>query len=196
MFGGGDHLEVMRIVALHALDERHRHAAGEERIFAVGLLAAAPARIAKDVDVGRPEGQAEIAARGCCREWPRCTWRALRWRWCRRCDASGPYPRLRPGRWLAGRRSPARARHAVQGFVPPVVGGNVEARDARARRSASAEPSLRASCARPDRPRASRREDRDSYNLGGPPSGRDSAGATHSNTAERVSPVDHRYVIV
>ena len=36
-----------------------RHAAGEERIFAVGFLPAAPARIAKDVDVGRPEGEAE-----------------------------------------------------------------------------------------------------------------------------------------
>ena len=32
--------------------------AGEERIFAVGFLAAAPARIAKDVDVGRPEIEA------------------------------------------------------------------------------------------------------------------------------------------
>ena len=33
------------------------HLAGQERIFAIGLLAAAPARIAEDVDVGRPEIQ-------------------------------------------------------------------------------------------------------------------------------------------
>ena len=34
------------------------HAAGEERIFAVSFLAAAPARVAEDVDVGRPEVEA------------------------------------------------------------------------------------------------------------------------------------------
>ena len=44
---------------LHELDA---HARREVRIFAVGLLAAAPARIAEDVDVRRPEGQALIAA--------------------------------------------------------------------------------------------------------------------------------------
>src|SRR5205814_4722923 len=36
--------------------------AREERIFAVSFLAAAPARIAKDVDVGRPKGEAVVAA--------------------------------------------------------------------------------------------------------------------------------------
>src|ERR1700735_4745165 len=36
----------------------HAHAAREKRIFAVGLLPAAPAGVAEDVDVGRPEVEA------------------------------------------------------------------------------------------------------------------------------------------
>ena len=59
VLGRGDDAEVVGVGALHAGDEGDGHAAGEEGIFAVGLLAAAPARVAKDVDVGRPEGEAE-----------------------------------------------------------------------------------------------------------------------------------------
>ena len=58
VLGRGDHAIVVRIVALHAGNEGHAHAAGEERILAVGLLAAAPARIAEDVNVGCPEVEA------------------------------------------------------------------------------------------------------------------------------------------
>ena len=58
MFGRGDHPVICGIVALQAGDERDAHAPGEERIFAIGFLAASPARIAKDVDVGRPEIEA------------------------------------------------------------------------------------------------------------------------------------------
>ena len=58
VLGGGDDAVVARIVALHAGDEGYAHAGGEKGIFAVGLLAAAPAGIAKDVDVGRPEVEA------------------------------------------------------------------------------------------------------------------------------------------
>src|ERR1035437_3606617 len=49
--------QVIEVVALHAGNKRHAHLAGEEWVFAVGFLAASPARIAEDVDVGRPEGQ-------------------------------------------------------------------------------------------------------------------------------------------
>ena len=59
VFGRGDDAEIARVIALHAGDEGDSHAAGEEGIFAVGFLAAAPAGIAKDVDIGRPEGEAE-----------------------------------------------------------------------------------------------------------------------------------------
>ena len=58
VLAGGDGAQVVQVVALHAVNEGHAQPAGEERIFAVGLLAAAPAGIAKDVDVGRPEGEA------------------------------------------------------------------------------------------------------------------------------------------
>ena len=47
------------ILPLHTGDKGDAHATRQERIFAVGLLPASPARIAEDVDVGRPEGQAE-----------------------------------------------------------------------------------------------------------------------------------------
>ena len=59
VLGRGHHARMMRVVALHAGDEGESHAAGEEGVFAVGFLAAAPARIAKDVDVRRPEREPE-----------------------------------------------------------------------------------------------------------------------------------------
>ena len=54
----GNREVVLRIVALQSGHVGNTHAAGEERIFAVGLLPAAPARIAEDVQIGRPEIQA------------------------------------------------------------------------------------------------------------------------------------------
>src|ERR1039457_2073135 len=58
MLAGGDGAQVIQIAPLHSANECNAKAAGEERIFAVGFLAATPAGIAKDVDVWRPEGQA------------------------------------------------------------------------------------------------------------------------------------------
>src|SRR5882762_4347336 len=55
MFRGGNHAIVLRVIALHSCNERHAHAPGQKRIFAVGFLAASPARIAKDVDIRGPE---------------------------------------------------------------------------------------------------------------------------------------------
>ena len=49
---------VLRIVALQSGHVGDAHAAGEERVFAVGLLSAAPARVAEDVQVRGPEIQA------------------------------------------------------------------------------------------------------------------------------------------
>ncbi len=57
VLGGRDDAVVVRIVALHAGDEGNAHPRGQERVFAISLLAAAPTRIAEDVDVGRPEVQ-------------------------------------------------------------------------------------------------------------------------------------------
>ncbi len=56
----GDHLVELRVGALQAADEVHAQRRGQVRVFAVGLLPAPPARIAKDVDVWRPEGQAKV----------------------------------------------------------------------------------------------------------------------------------------
>jgi len=60
VFDSGDGLEVLRVVPLKTFDELHGEAAGEIGVFAIGLLAAAPAGIAKDIDIGRPEGQALV----------------------------------------------------------------------------------------------------------------------------------------
>src|SRR6202012_3525283 len=58
VFAGGDRFGVLGVIALHAGDEGYAHAAGEVRVFAVGLLAAAPAWVAEDIDIRRPEGEA------------------------------------------------------------------------------------------------------------------------------------------
>ena len=58
VLGRGRHDRVVEVVALHAGDEGDPEAAGEEGILAVGLLSAAPARVAEDVDVRRVERQA------------------------------------------------------------------------------------------------------------------------------------------
>src|SRR6266568_7437342 len=53
-------LQIVRVVALQAGNECHADAAGKKWIFSVGFLAAPPARVAKDVDVGRPKGETEV----------------------------------------------------------------------------------------------------------------------------------------
>ncbi len=59
VLGGGGRVQVLAVARLQPADEGDTELAGEERILAVGLLAAAPARIAEDVDVRREEGQAQ-----------------------------------------------------------------------------------------------------------------------------------------
>jgi hypothetical protein len=100
------------------------------RILAPGLLAPAPARVAEDVDVGRPDGQAAILGRAAVgRDASRRTWRGTRWRWCRRpvdhrrVPGGGHADRLGEHRGLAG------PGHAVQALAPPVVGRHRQARD-------------------------------------------------------------------
>ena len=128
VLGGRNGAEVARVVALHAGDEGHAHAPGQEGIFAVGLLAAAPARVSENVDVRRPEVQAfeDVAVA-----------RAYRLRMldaafgadrlghgvnCRRVEGGG-----QPNR--PGKLGRAIHLHAVQRLAPPVVGRNLEARN-------------------------------------------------------------------
>ena len=103
VFGGGDGLEILGVDRPGAPLRTHAEAAGEEGIFAVGFLAASPARIAKDIDVGRPEGESLVEAVIACARWlvdlgagfggddvcPR--------------DGGDRCPRWRPSRWLGER---------------------------------------------------------------------------------------------
>jgi hypothetical protein len=132
MLRAGHRLEITVLHLLDAGDILDRDARGEERILAVGLLPAAPARIAKDVDVGRPETQPVIGLAAFA--------------------VTDGLVILGPG--LVGddlpdlvdqRRVPRRghadglrknggvtfARHAVQGLAPVVVGGDLQAREGR-----------------------------------------------------------------
>src|ERR1700756_2557892 len=60
VLGGSDGFEVCGVVALQAFHEGYAEVGGEVGIFAVGLLAAAPAWIAEDIDVGRPDGESVV----------------------------------------------------------------------------------------------------------------------------------------
>ena len=124
-------LKVMGIVALQSFDKFHAQTRGEKWIFAKGLHAATPPRIAKDIDVRRPEGEPREAAaivvangfvvlgatfdRDDCRD-------AMHERGIPGgCEADG----------LRKIRREAVARHAVQRFVPPVVGRHTQPRNGR-----------------------------------------------------------------
>src|ERR1019366_7712000 len=61
MFWGGNCFQITRIISLQSGHECHADARSEEGIFAIGFLASAPARIAKDIYVGRPERESEVA---------------------------------------------------------------------------------------------------------------------------------------
>jgi len=62
VFRRGNCLKDFRIVALQPLDESNAHLPRQVGIFAIRLLSASPAWIAKDIDVRRPEVQSTIDA--------------------------------------------------------------------------------------------------------------------------------------
>src|ERR1022692_4174523 len=134
MLGSGDGSKILGIVALHPGDECHGHAAGEEGILAISLLAAAPAWIAENIDVRRPKIEAKRAAepgRGTAgllllqfmEPGPRLGTDGNRHLVDSRCVEGGAQSDyLREHRSVIGY-------DAVQGLSPPVVGGNLETRD-------------------------------------------------------------------
>src|SRR6476659_3691607 len=67
VFGSGDGLEIFWVVALQAGHKRHAHARSEKRIFTVGFLATSPSRIAKNIDVGRPDSESVVPDSGAIR---------------------------------------------------------------------------------------------------------------------------------
>ena len=60
MLGRGYHFEIFRVVTLQTADELNAHLPGQIRVFAVGLMAPAPAWITKNIDIRRPERQAFV----------------------------------------------------------------------------------------------------------------------------------------
>jgi len=125
----GDGLQVVWVVSLEARDEGDAEAAGEEGIFAVGFLAASPAGIAKDVDVGRPEGEAVVAAGVVVGDGVVVFGARFGG------DDVGDgvdqigVPRGAEANGLGEDGGVAGAGDAVESFVPPVVHGNLQTRD-------------------------------------------------------------------
>ena len=124
--------QVARIVALQPAHERHADARREPRVLAIGFLPAAPARVAKDVDVRRPErepvkARADIGVGG---------ERVVKFRARLDADHAGDLlhecvvPRRREPDGLRKHRGLARARDAVERLVPPVVFRDAEPRHA------------------------------------------------------------------
>ena len=62
VLGAGSDLQVLA-VALQALDEANTQAGGQVGILTVGLVAAAPAGVTEDVDIGAPHAEALIISR-------------------------------------------------------------------------------------------------------------------------------------
>ena len=146
VLGGGIELAVDRVVALQPAHEGDAHARGQVRVLAVGFLAAAPARVAEDVDVRRPEGQALVAAALALRRELVVLGARFVADGAGDRDPSAARPRSRPCRWPAGtpwRRPRARRRAGLRSTSrrPARPGARSPAR-----RSASARPFLPASC--------------------------------------------------
>jgi len=127
VLGCRDCFQIARIIALQAGNEGHSDAAGEIRIFAVGFLAASPTRIAKNIDIRRPEGEAVIAASvsmldGVVIFGPRFRGNHIGDTMDQICIPSGC-----EADGLGKDGCIPRPRHAVQALVPPVVRRNAEA---------------------------------------------------------------------
>src|SRR5260370_4065072 len=131
VFGCRDSFQIVRVVALQAGNESHADATGEVGIFAISFLTEYPAGIAKNIDIGRPEGEAEIASgvsvldsivvfgAGFGGDHLGDPMNQVGG------PSSGKTDGLRKNSCISG------ARDAVQAFVPPVVCGNAEARNCR-----------------------------------------------------------------
>ena len=132
VLGRGDHVQPLRMIALHALDVGHADPRGQERILAIGFLAAPPARVAEDVEVRRPGVEPGADASGA-PGLPRQRVQAAHLGADHRrhaldqvfVEAGGQADRFGE---IGGGQG---AERAVQRFGPPVVGRHVQARDRR-----------------------------------------------------------------
>ena len=130
VLGAGRREQVLRMVALESANEGLAHLRGQEGIFAVGLLPASPAWVAEDVDVGGPVGESEVLPTG--RTASACV---VVFGTALVCDGAcdSAHQGGIEGRGKAdGLRKygcSACPRHAMQSLVPPVAGGDAQARD-------------------------------------------------------------------
>src|ERR1700683_2208559 len=124
-----DCLEVIGIGALQAADEGGSDLSSEEWVFTVGLLTAAPSRVAIDIDIGRPEGEA--VEDGMIALALRLVIFGTRFGGNgigHLMDEAG-VPRGRQSDGLRKNRCIAGARDSMQTFVPPVIRRDMQARD-------------------------------------------------------------------
>jgi len=131
MFHGGNRLQILRIIALQPMDELHRQPAGEQWIFAVRLLSAPPTRIAKEVDVRRPDREALVplsAARPHVLVMLRAGFVGNDGR---HAEHEAIVPRCGEADRLRKHGRQPRSGHAVKRFVPPVVFRNAKPLDRR-----------------------------------------------------------------
>ena len=127
VLGAGVRLEHRRVRRpLQAADHRHAELPRQIGIFPVGLHAAPPTRVAEDVDVGCPEGEPLIPARLACSKRLAVFHPGLIAHGRKHFIDQRLVERGRHADRLGKSRGLAVARHAVQRFVPPVVGGNAQ----------------------------------------------------------------------
>ena len=130
MLGARGDLQVLAI-ALQSLDEPYAQPAGKIRIFAIGFMPSAPAGITENVDVRAPHGQTLVNVAVAMRRLPVVL--------CARFGADDAchhfvevlVENCRQTNRLREHRRRARTRHAVQGFIPPVIRRNAQPRNGR-----------------------------------------------------------------
>src|SRR5580765_2414152 len=131
VFRRGDDTRMQGIGPLQTVDEVQAKLTGEERIFAVSLLAAAPPRVAEDIDVRRPNCESEINTVDVVPDG----FVVLRARFGGDDLTHGlqqrGIPRCRHADGLREERGVTGARYAVQAFVPVVVSRHVESGNGR-----------------------------------------------------------------
>ena len=127
VLGGGHGFQVVGILALETFDKGHGQRAGQVGILAVGLHPATPARVAKQVYVGRPEGEPlEDFATPVSDELVVLGPSLVRNR-CRHAEQQLGVPGGGQTDWLRENGGDTGPRYAVKRLVPPVVSRNAQA---------------------------------------------------------------------
>src|SRR5690606_1004213 len=129
VLGSGVQLAIFRVVTLQTFHKFDAHKRGEKWIFTIGFLTSTPARVAKNIDIGRPKCQPLIALT----QAPESKFMVL----CARfitddCRYFAHQFFIETGSKPDGLRKNscgARARDTVQRLVPPFVSWDIQTRD-------------------------------------------------------------------